>query len=134
MHQAEEKPRKITPNRACLCQDMWTLRLTLQELSEQLPPAEQPDWWSQMWEHYVETLTDYRASLETLARKMAEAGAAAQQLLGWLAQAPDPKWAAGKQAQLLARVFAEQFEVLAAEAAPQQGQGTVGHGARAKSS
>ena len=25
MHQAEEKPRKITPNRACLCQDMWTL-------------------------------------------------------------------------------------------------------------
>ena len=24
MHQAEEKPRKITPNRACLCQDMWT--------------------------------------------------------------------------------------------------------------
>jgi subfamily B ATP-binding cassette protein MsbA len=23
MHQAEEKPRKITPNRACLCQDMW---------------------------------------------------------------------------------------------------------------
>jgi hypothetical protein len=25
MHQAEEKPRKITPNRACLCQDMWSL-------------------------------------------------------------------------------------------------------------
>jgi hypothetical protein len=96
-----------------------TLRLTLQELSEQLPPAERPGWWSQTWEQYVETQTDYRASLETLARKMAEAGAAAQQVLGWLAQAPDPKWAAGKQAQLLARVFAEQFEVLAAEAAPQ---------------
>ena len=96
-----------------------TLRLTLQELSEQLPPAERPDWWSQMWERYVETQTDYRASLETFARQMAEAGAAAQQVLRWLAQAPDPKWAAGKQAQLLARVFAEQFEVLAAEAAPQ---------------
>jgi transposase len=95
-----------------------TLRLTLQELSEQLLPAERPDWWSQMWEHYVETQTDYRASLETLARKMAEAGAAAQQVLGWLAQALDPKWAAGKQAQLLARVFEEQFEVLAAETAP----------------
>ena len=96
-----------------------TLRLTLQELSEQLPPAQRPGWWAQTWEQYVETQTDYRASLETLARKMAEAGAAAQQVLRWLAQAPDPKWAAGKQAQLLARVFAEQFEVLAAEAAPQ---------------
>ena len=95
-----------------------TLRLTLQELSEQLPPAQRPGWWPQMWEHYVETQTDYRASLETLARKMVEAGAAAQQVLGWLAQAPDPKWAAGKQARLLARVLAEQFEVLAAEVAP----------------
>jgi hypothetical protein len=96
-----------------------TLRLTLQELSEELLPAQRPGWWAQRWEQYVETQTDYRASLETLARKMAEAGSAAQQVLGWLAQAPDPKWAAGKQAQLLARVFAEQFEVLAAEAAPQ---------------
>ena len=34
-------------------------------------------------------------------------------------QAPDPKCAEGKQAQLLARVFAEQFEVLAAEEVPQ---------------
>jgi hypothetical protein len=95
-----------------------TLRLTLQELSEQLPPAQRPDWWSPTWEQYVETQTDYRASLETLTRKMVEAGAAAQRVLRWLAQAPDPKWAAGKQAQLLARVFAEQFEVLATEAAP----------------
>lgn len=96
-----------------------TLRLTLQELSEELAPAERPGWWSELWEHYVETQTDYRASLETLARKMVEAGAAIQQVLGWLAQAPDPRWAAGKQAQLLARVFAEQFEVVASEAAPQ---------------
>jgi transposase len=95
-----------------------TLRLTLQELSEELALAERPGWWSNLWEHYVETQTDYRASLETLARKMVEAGAATQQVLGWLAQAPDSKWAAGKQAQLLARVFAEQFEVVAAEAAP----------------
>jgi transposase len=95
-----------------------TLRLTLQELSEPLPPAQRPGWWPQMWEQYVETQADYRASLETLTRKMVEAGAAAQQVLGWLAHAPDPKWAAGQQAQLLARVFEEQFEVLAAEAAP----------------
>jgi hypothetical protein len=27
MHQAEEKPRKITPNRACLCQDLWSHQL-----------------------------------------------------------------------------------------------------------
>ncbi len=87
-----------------------------------------------MWEHYVETQTDYRASLETLARKMAEAGAAAQQVLHWLAQPPDPKWAAGKQAQLLARVFDEQFEVAGGRGgAAAQGQGAVGFGAGAKS-
>jgi transposase len=34
-----------------------TLRLTLQELSEQLLPAQRPGWWSQTWEQYVETQT-----------------------------------------------------------------------------
>jgi transposase len=97
-----------------------SLRLALQELAESLPEAQRPDWWSELWDNYVESQTDYRAPLETLARKMVEAGKAAQQVLGWLAGAPDKELAQAKQAQLLARVFQEQFEVVpgASEAQP----------------
>jgi transposase len=90
-----------------------SLRLALQEISEKLALTEQPQWWSSLWERYVDTQTDYRASMETFARKLVEAGQDAQQLLGWLDSAPETKWGRGKQVQLLGRVFAEQFEVLA---------------------
>jgi transposase len=90
-----------------------SLRLALQELSEKLASDQRPEWWSRLWERYVETQTDYRAAQETLARKLSEAGADAQQLLGWLAQEPAKELAQGQPAQLLARVFAEQFEVKA---------------------
>lgn len=90
-----------------------TLRLALQQLGELLPEAQRPEWWGRLWSDYVESQTDYRASLETLARKMAEAGQAAQQVLDWLAGTSDKQLAQAKQAQLLARVFAEQFEVVA---------------------
>jgi len=89
-----------------------TLRLALQQLGELLPEAQRPEWWGRLWSDYVESQTDYRASLETLARKMAEAGKAAQQVLDWLAGTSDKQLAQAKQAQLLARVFAEQFEVV----------------------
>jgi transposase len=97
-----------------------SLRLALQELGESLPEAQRPAWWGQLWSDYVESQTDYRASLETLARKMVEAGKAAQQVLGWLAGASDKKLAQAKQAQLLSRVFQEQFELApgASEAHP----------------
>jgi transposase len=68
--------------------------------------------WPQLWEQYVDTQADYRAPLETLARKMVEAGTDARQLLDWLASPPAQQWALGKQTALLARVFSEQFEVL----------------------
>jgi transposase len=90
-----------------------SLRLALQELAESLPEAQRPGWWGELWDNYVESQTDYRASLETLARKMVEAGKAAQRVLGWLAGASDKALAQAKQAQLLARVFQEQFEVVA---------------------
>jgi hypothetical protein len=90
-----------------------SLRLALQEISEKLPPTEQPEWWSVLWERYVDTQTDYRASMETFARKLVEAGQDAQRLLNWPAIAPETKWGQGKQVQLLGRVFAEQFEVVA---------------------
>ena len=88
-----------------------SLRLALKEIGEKLPPAEQPEWWAILWDRYVDSQTDYRASVETLARKLVEAGRDAQRLLNWVAQEPGSKWAQGKQVQLLGRVFAEQFEV-----------------------
>jgi hypothetical protein len=96
-----------------------SLRLALQELAPQVPAQGRPAWWLLLWERYVDSQADYRAPLETLARKMAEAGTDAQQLLGWLAEPLAKQWAQGKQAALLARVFSEQFEVLAGAGAPQ---------------
>jgi len=96
-----------------------SLRLALQELAEQVPAEGRPAWWLLLWERYVDSQADYRAPLETLARKMVEAGSDAQQLLAWLAEPLAKPWAQGKQAALLARVFSEQFEVLAGAGAPQ---------------
>ena len=90
-----------------------SLRLALKEISEKLAPTEQPEWWLVLWERYVDTQTDYRASVETLVRKLVEAGQDAQRLLNWLASAPEAKWGRGKQVQLLGRVFAEQFDPVA---------------------
>jgi transposase len=89
-----------------------SLRLALEEISEQLPADQKPPEWPQWCERYVETQTDYRASQETLARKMVEAGTDARQVLGWLDRQPDQPWAAGKQVKLLARIFGEQFELV----------------------
>ena len=96
-----------------------SLRLTLVELAGQIPGEARPEWWLRLWEHYVDSQTDYRAPLETLARKMVEAETDAQQLLGWRASPAAQALVRATQAQLLARVFAEQFEVVAGTAAPQ---------------
>jgi transposase len=89
-----------------------SLRLALQELAQPLKPEVRPEWWPSLWERYVDSQADYRAALETLARKMVEAGTDAQQLLGWLATPAAKAFAGGTQVQLLARVFGEQFEVV----------------------
>lgn len=88
-----------------------SLRLALAELAGQGSAAARPAWWPRLWERYVESQADYRASVETLTRKLAEAGADALQLLEWLKSAEPRALAQGPQAQLLARVFGEQFEV-----------------------
>jgi len=99
-----------------------TLRLALKELEGALPPETRPNFWLGLWERYVESQTDYRAGSETLARKLAETGTDAWQLLEWLRQPEQGALAAGEQAQLLARVFAEQFEIRAGQtvAAPKE--------------
>ena len=94
-----------------------SLRLALKELEGALTPEARPVFWGGLWERYVESQTDYRAGSETLARKLAESGSDAWQLLAWLRQPAQTEWAAGGQAQLLARVFAEQFEIQAGPAA-----------------
>lgn len=65
-----------------------TLRLALQEVAEQVPAEGCPGWWLLFFECYVDSQADYRAPVETLARKMVEAGSDARQLLGWLAEPP----------------------------------------------
>ncbi len=95
-----------------------SLRLALKEIGARLPSAQQPPWWPILWDRYVDSQTDYRASVDTLARKLVETGQDAQRLLNWVRPEPGSKWAQGKQVQLLGRVFDEQFE-LTAPAAPQ---------------
>jgi hypothetical protein len=93
-----------------------SLRLALKEIGTKLSPVQQPEWWSILWERYVDSQTDYRASVETLARKLVEAGQDGQRLLSWVAEEPGSQWAPGKQVQLLGRVLGEQFELTAATA------------------
>ena len=95
-----------------------TLRLTLLELEPVLGTETRPAFWVSLWERYVESQVDYRASAETLARKLVEAGADAWQLLTWLRDPARNQANAQPQARLLARVFEEQFELVAGTATP----------------
>jgi hypothetical protein len=94
------------------------LRLTLLELEPATGPAVRPAFWSALWDRYVESQADYGASIEALTRKLAEAGNDAWQLLEWLRAPALRQCQAKPQAQLLARVFEEQFQLVAGAAAP----------------
>lgn len=95
-----------------------SVRLALQELEPLVTVEGRPGFWLALWERYVESQVDYRAGSETLARKLSEAGVDSWQLLQWLREPEQAPWLAGAQAQLLARVFAEQFEVQASKPVP----------------
>lgn len=95
-----------------------SLRLALQELEPLVQPESRPLFWLALWERYVESQVDYRAGSETLARKLSEAGTDSWQLLNWLREPEQAPLTAGAQAQLLARVFAEQFEIRASQPTP----------------
>jgi transposase len=94
------------------------LRLALQELDEVTSVAQRPNFWIGLWERYVESQVDYRASSEVLGNKLGQAGSDVWQLLEWLKQPAQGQRALGAKVQLLRRVFSEQFEVLAGQAAP----------------
>jgi hypothetical protein len=95
-----------------------SLRLALQELEASAGPEARLVDWVAWWERYVESQVDYRANRETLGRKLGEAGQDAWQLLEWLRGSGQAQVRSGPQVQLLARVFAEQFEVVAVQPAP----------------
>ena len=78
-----------------------------------------PDWWSVLWERYVESKLDYRTETAVLRQKMSAAGVDAAQLLAWVRQLSDPAPAKGQELKLLERVFNEHFE-LNPEGQPQQ--------------
>jgi hypothetical protein len=106
-----------------------SLRRALPELEGATPPAERPVCWVGLWERYVESQVDYRASAETLGRKLGEAGADAWHLLEWLREPAPASRAQGSQAQLPRRVFGEPFEVRAGQPSPRaQEQETVAVG------
>lgn len=88
-----------------------TLRLALQELGTMAGNLPRPDWWSAVWERYVESKPDYRAETAVLRQKMSTAGVDAAQLLVWVRQLSDPALAKGEQFKLLERVFNEHFEL-----------------------
>lgn len=102
-----------------------TLRLALEELADGVDVPARPKPWGVWWSLYVESQLDYRASREVLGSKMAEAGAAAARVLARLKE--HPRWAAGEQTRLLARVFAEQFVLEAGEFRP-RGKGELDSG------
>ena len=112
-----------------------SLRLALQELEPLVPAEDRPPFWLALWERYVDSQVDYRASSETLARKLSEAGADSWRLLSWLHQPERAPVATGPQVQLLGRVFAEQFEVQARQptSAP-EARGSLEQGERPASS
>ncbi|HNQ87575.1 MAG TPA: transposase [Verrucomicrobiota bacterium] len=76
-----------------------------------------PTIWVGLWERYVESQSDYRASAETLGCKLGEAGADAWALLQWVRRPEWGAWAQGAHVQLLERVFGEQFKVVGGQAA-----------------
>jgi len=85
-----------------------SLRLALRELAE-VAAMPRPEFWTQLWERYVEGKLDYQLPEKDLQAKLQEAGQDMQKLLAWLGQ----EYAAGlalPQVQLLARVLAENFQ------------------------
>jgi len=88
------------------------MRLALQELEELTAQAQRPSFWVGLWEQYVESQVDYRASTEVLSNKLTQAGADVWQRLQWLGQPAQSKQSAGAKVQGLKRIFSEQFDVI----------------------
>jgi transposase len=87
-----------------------SLRLALEELAEAVHEELRPEFWNRLWERYVDSQLDYKASAETLKQKMVQAGEDVLELRSWLAAQPEAL-RQGEHVQLLERVWSEQFAV-----------------------
>jgi hypothetical protein len=87
-----------------------SLRLALEELAEGVNEPQRPEFWSRLWERYVDSQLDYRARGETLKQKQIQAGEDLLELRSWLAAQPEAL-RQGEKVELLERVWNEQFEV-----------------------
>ncbi len=87
-----------------------SVRLALEELAEAVIEEQRPGCWNRLWERYVDSQLDYKASAETLKQKLIQAGQDVLELRRWLATQPEA-WSQGEKVQLLERVWSEQFEI-----------------------
>jgi len=94
-----------------------SLRLALEELAPEGGEEPRPAFWNRLWERYVDSQLDYKASAETLKQKTTQAGEDGLELRSWLALQPE-RLRQGEKVRLLERVWSEQFEVV-------EGQGVV---------
>jgi hypothetical protein len=88
-----------------------TLRLALEELQTTASDWPRPEFWTPLWERYVESKLDYRAEASVLREKMKQAGVEAAQLLEWVRGLESQAPFQGEQVQLLERVWNENFEL-----------------------
>ena len=95
-----------------------TLRLALEAL-EPIGAPGRPESWPVWWERYVESKLDYKADEAKLRAKMDQAGVDARDLLRW-AKGQGAGLTAVDAVELLARVYAENFEETAAPAVGQR--------------
>jgi transposase len=86
-----------------------TLRLALKEVEDSAVSFGKPAWWTEVWERYVDSKLDYRATVAQLTDKMSQGGADGLRLLQWASRLSDGTVAQGRQMKLLARVLEENF-------------------------
>jgi transposase len=88
-----------------------TLRLVLEDLEHEVGNKEGPEFWSRLWELYVESHLDWRLNKIEQANRHRQCGKDMRYLLEWIAT-ENPKLAEREAVKLLRRVFDEQFEVV----------------------
>jgi transposase len=88
-----------------------TVQLALKELAESTAAGARPEFWTTLWERYVESKLDYRAAVGVLQQKLLQAGKDGLQLLAWVDQLSDQAPGKGEQVKLLRQVWPEQFAV-----------------------
>jgi transposase len=87
-----------------------TLRLAMEELAA-VADLKQPDFWTMLWERYVQSKLDYQLADATLAQKQIQAGEDIALLVAW-AQTQGPEIQRGPKMQLLQRVLQENFQMV----------------------